>query len=514
MGTREDLGTADVPPIRFAQARGARLAYQDYGSGPPTIVAVPPLAQNIEVAWEWPATRAMLERFGSFGRWIQFDKRGTGASDRRSRVPGIDERVDDMRAVMDAAEVDRAYIYGASEGGPMALLFAVTYPERVEGIILHGSGARTVERFTPEELKVVLERQRVAASLWGTPDSLVVPRFAPSLVDDAEFRAWHERYERTAADQDSLFELLEVSLTTDVSEVLGEIAVPTLVLHASRDQAVPVACGREAAAGITGAVLVEYDSGDHFGYAGNQSWLDDLERFVTGTVAPQAPAAGSRPGVAVTTLGRFGVTVAGDDVPASAWGSRRARQLCKRLVAARGWPVPRDQLYDLLWPDETDTAKLSARLSVQLSTVRRVLRGGVTATRESVALDLEEVTTDVEQLFSSDDPTSVASIYGGPFLPDDNDESWVPELRSAAHTHAVEAIRAGAEDARTGGRPSDSIDLLRRLLTLDRYDDLAHVALVDTLRLTGDIGAARQAHEARVDAMADLDIEVPPFGES
>jgi pimeloyl-ACP methyl ester carboxylesterase len=102
-----DGSSAEVPAIHFAQARGALIAYQDYGDGP-AVVAVPPMAQNIEVAWERAKVRAMLERFGTFSRWIQFDKRGTGASDRRSHIPGLDERVDDLRAAMDGAGVERA----------------------------------------------------------------------------------------------------------------------------------------------------------------------------------------------------------------------------------------------------------------------------------------------------------------------------------------------------------------------------------------------------------------------
>jgi len=131
----------ESPPIRFAAGRGARIAYQDFGQEEPIVVGVPPLAQNLELAFDAPIKRLMFERFAAFARWIQFDKRGTGSSDRRVRVPGIDERVDDLRAVMDAAEVDRAHLFGQSEGGPMAILFAVTYPERVESLILFGTGA-------------------------------------------------------------------------------------------------------------------------------------------------------------------------------------------------------------------------------------------------------------------------------------------------------------------------------------------------------------------------------------
>lgn len=514
MGMNDQDGAAGVPPIRFAQARGARLAYQDFGNGPPTVVAVPPLAQNIETAWEWPDIRSMLEQLSSFSRWVHFDKRGTGASDRRSRVPGIDERVDDFRAVMDAADIDRAFLYGASEGGPMALLFAVTYPERVQGIILHGSGARSSEtEFTPEEWAELPGRVRQSASTWGTPDSPYPGALAPSLIHDPAFLAWHERYERTAADQESLAELMTISCTVDVRPILSDITVPTLILHAARDQLVPVRFGREAAEGIAGSVLVEYDSADHAAYAGNREWLDHLERFVTGTVSPARPRVRPRT-VHITTLGRFAVSVDGAEVPASAWGSRRARQLCKRLVAARGWPVPREQLIEQLWPDEADMAKLGARLSVQLSTVRRVLGGGINATRDNVALDLSEVSTDLETLLGTDDGTLAATVYGGEFLPDDPDEPWAELVRAQARAHAASSIRTTAEALRHDGRPDDAAELLRRIVAFDRWDDLAHALLISCLADAGDVAGAREAHEARVRAMADLGIDVEPLAGS
>ncbi len=203
MAAGGDPGVADgVPPVRFAQGRGARIAYQSIGDGPPVIVSVPPMAQNIEMAWEWPDCRHMFERMGSFGRWLIFDKRGTGASDRRSQVPGIDERVDDLRAVMDDAGLERAFLYGTSEGGPMCLLFAVTYPERVEGLILHDTGAYT-ERpdMTDDELAQRRQRHEWAASVWGTDESPFARAFAPSLVDVPGFREWLVRYVRTAADR-------------------------------------------------------------------------------------------------------------------------------------------------------------------------------------------------------------------------------------------------------------------------------------------------------------------------
>lgn len=112
----------EVPEVRFAEAAGSTLAYEVFGDGPVTICVVPPMAQNVELAWESPVIRRMLERYAAFSRQVIFDKRGTGLSDRSLDIPGLDERVDELRAVMDAAAVDRAFVHGVSEGGPMAIL--------------------------------------------------------------------------------------------------------------------------------------------------------------------------------------------------------------------------------------------------------------------------------------------------------------------------------------------------------------------------------------------------------
>ena len=135
------------------------------------MVAIPPLAQNIEVAWEWPAVRAMRDRFGSFSRFLVFDKRGTGASDRRSQMPGIDERVEDIRAVMDHAAIESAHLFVQSDGGPMAILFAATYPHRVDSLVLMGSAA-TLRPPWPEDERIERRDRQVAE--WGTPASRMV----------------------------------------------------------------------------------------------------------------------------------------------------------------------------------------------------------------------------------------------------------------------------------------------------------------------------------------------------
>ncbi len=499
-----------VPPTLFAQTRGARIAYQDFGLESPVVVAIPPTAQNVEVSWEWPDVRVMLERFGSFSRWIHFDKRGTGASDRRSRMPGIDERVEDLRAVMDAAGVDQAFLYGASEGGPTCLLFAVTYPERVQGIILHGSGAYT-ER--PDQTLEVRDARRLryaaVADIWGTPESPMVDHFAPSLAHDDAFRRWHQRYERLASDRESLIELYDISLDVDVREVLPNLKVPTLLLHRKDDPIIPLSYAQEVAAAVPGAELVELEGNDHFAYAGDQSWLDVLERFVTGTVRPSPLVNPQRSKARIQTMGRFTVSVSGADVPIAEWGSRKARQLCKRLVAARGWPVVRDELCELLWPGEVDIDRLGARLSVQLSHVRRVLGGGVVADRQTVALNLDEVATDLEEIMTATDDRVVVDTYAGDFLPENVYDDWTRGPRDEARARFVaSAVRLGVQAVEVSDWDLAAL-LSRKLLDADRYDDKGYRLAIAACRGLGDASGVRRLHQQWSNALSEMGIDVP-----
>lgn len=506
-----DSGTGPVPQVRFAQARGARIAYQEWGTGQ-AVVSVPPFAQNIEVAWDWPDARAMFERFGSFARWILFDKRGTGASDRGGKIAGLDERVEDLRAVMDHAGVDRAFLNGASEGGPMCLLFAATYPDRVNGVILNGSGPYIVP---PDDVDAEARAQfgprtDYLVKTWGTPESPMADAFSPSLAGNPEYRAWLERYCRLSADQDSVRDLLTMIVDVDVRGVLADIKAPVLVQHRTGDLVCPVEHGRAVADGVEGAEIIEYEGDDHFAFAGDQGWIDDLERFVTGTVQerPTGPRAAR---VTIRTLGRFAVEIDGQEVPTSAWGSRLPRQLCKRLAATRGWPVTREQLFDMLWPDETDTGKLGARLSVLLSTVRRVLGGGVIADRQTVSLNLKEVSTDLEDLLCSTDDQQIVATYTGEFLPEETDEEWAAGARDEARAMFTAAARRLAATASNDGDHDEAAALARQLIEVDRYDEAAHQLLVDALLASGDAAAARRAHQRWTTCLDEIDITVPPY---
>ena len=465
------------------------------------------MAQNIELAWHSPRVRAMLERFGSFARYTAFDKRGTGSSSRRSRIPGLDERVEDIRAVMDAAGLERAHFFVQSDGGPMAVMFAVTYPERVESLSFFGAFASNRPDLSDEELEATVERN---VRLWGTSDSLVVDFFAPSLADDDEFRTWHQSYERAAASQESLRELLYLSLEIDVTEVLGRIEVPALVQHRVGDRIVSVGLGRALADGIPDSKLIEYPGDDHFAYAGEQDpWLSDLEQFITGAVKPRL-ALQPRPTVRINSLGRFAVLVDGTEVPTSAWGSRHARQLCKRLVVARGWPVPREQLIDMLWPDETDMRRLGARLSVVLSSVRRVLRGGVIADRQSVRLDLDEVSTDLEDFYQGDEVHSLA-MYHGELFPDDPYEDWAMQPRIEARSRFVTAARSELMRLEADDAWADVARLASQLVAVDGLDLDAWAAWVRSTQHMGETREAMRLHDGYLEAATELGVEPKPL---
>lgn len=504
-----------TPEIRFARASRSSIAYMIYGDGPATVCAVPPMAQNVELAWNSPHITKMFERFATFSRQVAFDKRGTGMSDRSLDIPGLDERVDELKAVMDHAEIDRAYIHGVSEGGPMSIMYAATYPDRVEGLILEGTGA---SMFSDEEREIRRTTERsdmfkTFVDSWGTADSITLRIFAPSLADDPEFRAWWPTYERQAASRDAIETLMDLIADMDAREAIPRVECPVLIVHRTDDQATPIARAREtyelfreAGADVE---MVEVEGRDHFSYAGDlEPIAAAIERFTTGTVRERAPVKKDR--IEVRTLGAFEVLDGGEPVPTSEWGSKRARTLLKRLVAADGWPVTRDELIELLWPDELSD-RLNARLSVQLSAVRRVLRGAVVADRSAVRLDLDAVDVDVTAWKRLDDDAAIVDGYAGDFLPDDRFDDWTAPVREALRSRFVDAAHRELDRAQAADDVARVDSVARRLLDGDRYDEHAHRALVTALHGAGRHGEARAAYDAYTTAMADLGVDPTPF---
>jgi len=498
-----------VPTTRFARTpSGSSIAYQVIGESEVSIVSVPPMAQNIEMAWEWPAIRRMFEGFATFCRFVPFDKRGTGMSNRSLDIPRLDERVDELSAVLDDAGLDHAFLMGTSEGGPMTLMFAATYPARVQGVILESSAAWLGPGSEGSSGGWDGETQERFAAGWGTSGSITVDLFAPSLAGDEEFRRWHQRYERHAASRDAIGALIDLSKEMDARGVLHRVECPVLLLHRVGDRVVPIDSSRETCRLLRSngvdVELVEMPGDDHFLYAADLPLaLGAIERFTTGSVSERTQM-WRTDRVRIVTMGRFDVFVDDRPMPTSAWGSRRARTLLKRLVAARGHAVTRDELIDVLWPENGDIERLGPRLSVQLSAVRRILRGGIVADRASVRLDLDHVDVDIETWFDLADDAAIVAGHHGAFLPDDRYEDWAAPLRHEVSARFGAAVHRLAE---CSGAP-DAIELWHRALGQDPYDERSHRSLVATLRAEARLGEARSAYQSYVAAMDDLG--VPP----
>jgi class 3 adenylate cyclase len=266
------------PETRYARSGDLHIAYQTIGNGPLDLVVVPGFISHVEWLWEEPACARFLSRLASFARLILFDKRGSGLSDRVAQVPTLEQRMDDVRAVLDAARSYRAAIIGVSDGGPMSVLFAATYPERTAALVLYGSFAEFSSVATPQELEFML---RFMDTAWGTGLSLL--RFAPSVADDERFRQWWARFERMAASPGAAMALIRMNREIDVQALLPAVHVPTLVIHRRDDMNVPVAAGRHMAQQIPGARYVELDGRDHLPWVGDSdAIITEIQEFLTG----------------------------------------------------------------------------------------------------------------------------------------------------------------------------------------------------------------------------------------
>jgi class 3 adenylate cyclase len=281
------MGTFDVPETKYARSGDVHIAYQTWGDGPLTFVGVPPVISAIELSWEEPHYERFMRRLGSFARIIHFDKRGCGASDHVVGVPTLEERVDDLRAVMDAERVEVAAIGGVSEGGPLCIMFAALYPERTSHLLLSETtptfrGGPDYPHFPlPEVTSQIVDAW---AASWGTPETITVPLMAPSMVGDAQYLRFTNRYERASLTPNDLKAIMRLNLELDTRSVVEALTVPTLVVHRRGDLAVPVANGRWLAEHIKGARYVELAGKDHLPWIGDQdSYLDAMEEFLYGT---------------------------------------------------------------------------------------------------------------------------------------------------------------------------------------------------------------------------------------
>lgn len=283
----------DVPETRYAKSGDCHIAYQVLGKGPLDVVFIPGFVSHVEACWSDARLAHFFKRIASFARLILFDKRGTGMSDPvpMQQLPTLEQRMDDVRAVMDAVGSQRAALVGVSEGGPMSLMFAATHPDRTAAMAIVGTFARVAWApdhpigARPEVWRGLLERMEQG---WGR--GVLLSAFARSLADDESARAWWGRFQRQAASPGAAVAVMQMVYELDARPILPAIRVPTLILHRRDDCLVPVEHARYLAQHIPGARYVELPGMDHFFFTGDaDAYLDQIEEFLTGELRAGEP---------------------------------------------------------------------------------------------------------------------------------------------------------------------------------------------------------------------------------
>ncbi|HXR61002.1 MAG TPA: adenylate/guanylate cyclase domain-containing protein [Solirubrobacterales bacterium] len=313
---------------RYADSDGVSIAYQVHEGGPLDLVFVPGFVSHVELYWDDPATARFLRRLTSFARVVIWDKREQGLSDRTGRPPTLEDSMDDLKAVMEAAGCERPAILGVSEGGPMSMLFAATHPDRVSTLVLFGAFARILAApdFAAGMPEDALERWgEMMKRDWG--GAVGVDLWAPSVLGDAQFERWWARLLRFGSSPSGAISLMDLYREIDVRPVLPAIDVPTLILQRRGDRIARVGQGRYLAQAIPGAKYVEFEGEDHLPIAGDQdALLDEVEEFLVGS------RRGSEPERALATV--LFTDIVGSTEKAAGLGDRGWRQLIERHDAA------------------------------------------------------------------------------------------------------------------------------------------------------------------------------------
>lgn len=329
----------EIPETKYAKSGDVHIAYQVVGNGPLDLVFLPGWITHVELAWEDPAEARFLRRLSAFTRLIVFDKRGIGLSDRVpvEQLPILEERMDDVRAVMDAAGSKKAALFGVSEGGPISALFAATYPERTVALILYGAFARAgAHLMTTEELEA-----RLAAIEQDWPSSIDPTLAAPSRAVNEDYRQWFHRLMKFSASPGAAVAFLRMNSQIDIRHALPAIRVPSLVMYRrdarfghgaaawrqeGADVITPAEQGRYMAERIAGAKLVELPGIDHLPWLGKaDEVIDEVEEFLTGV------RHGPEPDRVLTTI--LFTDIVGSTEIAARQGDRQWREIVERYYA-------------------------------------------------------------------------------------------------------------------------------------------------------------------------------------
>jgi pimeloyl-ACP methyl ester carboxylesterase len=268
-----------LPVTRYATSGDVSIAYQTMGDGPLDIILVPGVVSHIEFMHELTGYTSFLRRLSTFARVVTFDKRGQGLSDRVADAPSLEQRIDDVRAVMDAIGSRQATLLGFSEGCAMSVVFAATHPDRVSRLILYGGFARFVDKFGTVQASEEMISKRALS--WG--DGSTMKAIIPVQNHAPELLAQYAKFERLSASPGAVKAISLLNMKIDVKPILPNVRVPTLVLHRKTDAMLPVELGRDLAARIPGAKYIEYLEGAHaFWFGDAEALLGDIEEFVTG----------------------------------------------------------------------------------------------------------------------------------------------------------------------------------------------------------------------------------------
>ncbi len=317
--------TPAVPPkTRYAKSGDVHIAYQIVGNGTLDLVVVPPAVSHLELGWEEPSFARFLGRLASFARVIVFDKRGTGLSDRVSErdMPTLEQRMDDVRAVMDSAGSERAAVLGVCDGGSMSALFAATHPTRTLSLALFGTWRATAGNQILRTKEWMRELVETLERTWG--EGLDLPFYAPSRANDEIYKAWWARLQRLGASPGAACTLLRMNFNIDIGDVLPTIRVPTLVMHRTGDRVCRVEGGRYTAERIPGAKYVELPGEDHLPWVGDQdAVIEEIQEFLTGA------RLGPQPERVLATV--LFIDIVGSTQRAAELGDRRWKELIERF---------------------------------------------------------------------------------------------------------------------------------------------------------------------------------------
>ena len=321
------------PQTRYAKSENIHIAYQVYGDGPVNLVIAPGFVSHIENYWDSPEMASWLSALGHHATVALFDKRGTGLSDSVSTLPGMDERMDDVRAVMDAVGWDSAFIMGISEGGSLAALFAAAYPQRCLGVILYGAFAQFKSwHATDESLQQMFD---YIETLWGTGVSL--PYFAPSVGEDPDAIEWWGKFERLGGTPGAAIALMTMNSQIDISKILSAIRVPALVIHRTEDVLIDFEGGQFLADHIPNAQLFQLPGPDHLAWFGDNT--DQITAAIGDFLAGEVMA--SVPDTVLTTVlcVQIKTTESRDGTAAEEWLNAARDAICHRFRRFQGHQI-------------------------------------------------------------------------------------------------------------------------------------------------------------------------------